>query len=337
MDLREYLYFTSRPDVLNKTILKAMQSLFADAGDKPASDFITQILSKGYVEQPVNYQFYDYHQIILSVSEIEMLIQSIGNVQNNLAVDSTAFNDCTLYITLLQRCINEKPQSYHEYWEKPPQFNLTDYSLMEFQNFLFGSEIIEGDEREEHWYLDYRLGVKGSFEHIANLYIQMFSNAYQLLHLFSKSQLERGLWMIMNSGLQGYTAYDLVWENHIDIALKEKLIYSMFDLYRTLFAVEPLNQTCHMWWDSFGYKFYRIINPAENSEHQYLQNAMFITLQKILQLDSVDCQFAALHGLGHVRHPENAGVIQAYIKQHQQALTADEIAYAEACITGDIM
>lgn len=337
MDLKEYLYFIARPDVLNKTILKAMQSILADVDDKFTSDLITRILSEGYVEQPVNYQFYDYHQIILDVSEIEIIIQNLTSIKSSLASDSTAFNECTLYITLLQRCIDEKPQSYHEYWEKPPRFNLTHYSLTEFQCFLFGRDIVEGDEREELWYLDHRLEIEGGFEHITNLYIQMFGHAGQLLNLFSKSQLEKGLWMIMNSGLKGYTAYDLVWENKIDIGLKEKLIYSMFDLYLTLFTVEPFNHICHMWWDSLGYRFYRIINPVENSEYQRLQHVMFVTLQKILQLDSVDCQFAALHGLGHVRHPENEGVIQAYIKQHQQTLTADEIAYAEACIRGDIM
>lgn len=337
MDLKEYLYFIARPDVLNKTILKAMQSMLADVDDKFTSDLITRILSEGYVEQPVNYQFYDYYQIILSVPEIEIIIQRLVCLKDSLLNDLTKFNACTLCIKLLQRCNDEKPQSYHEYWAKPSRFNLTDYSLTEFQCFLFSRDIVEGDEGEELWYLDYRLEIEGSFEHIANLYIQMFSNADQLLSLFSKSQLEKGLWMIMNSGLKGYTAYDLLWENKIDIGLKEKLIYSMFYLYRTLFAVEPLNQTCHMWWDSLGYRFYRIINPAENSEYQHLQNAMFVTLQKILQLDSVDCQFAALHGLGHVRHPDNAGVIQAYIRQHQHTLTADEIAYAEACINGEIM
>ncbi|GAC1373951.1 MAG: hypothetical protein NVSMB40_10740 [Aquirhabdus sp.] len=82
--------------------------------------------------------------------------------------------------------------------------------------------------------------------------------------------------------------------------------------------------------------FFRI-DPKENVEHQRIQNAMFTTLQKILLLDSYDCQGVALHGLGHLRHTDTAKIINDYISKNRASLTNDEVAYAEACITGDIM
>ncbi len=140
----------------------------------------------------------------------------------------------------------------------------------------------------------------------------------------------------MGGGLDNYTAYDLVWRNNLQIEVKEKLIYSMYDLYGNVFIKDPLMYTCDMWWDSFAYSFFRI-NPKENVEHQRIQDAMFHTLQKILLLDSVDCQSAALHGLGHLRHPDTAKIINNYILKNRTSLSDDKIAYAEACITGDIM
>lgn len=337
MDLREYEYFTHRPDTFPKSTLQSIQLILSQAADLDSAALIDQVLSTGYIKPPREYPWHGYYQILLGKQELQSVINGLHNAKAVLSFSSEELHHCNLYIDYLQRCLTEEPQDYAEFLAGQPYYDLKGCSLAYFQAFLFDRDITEDDEESKYWYLDINLWIEANSEHIANLYIQMFSNADQLLQLFSEGQLERGLWMIMNSGLQGYTAYDLVWENKIDVALKEQLIYSMFDLYRTLFAVKPFNQVCNMWWDSIGYRFYRIINPVENSEYQHLQHVMFVTLQKILQLDSVDCQFAALHGLGHVRHPENAGVIQAYIRQHQQTLTADDIAYAEACVTGDIM
>jgi hypothetical protein len=44
--------------------------------------------------------------------------------------------------------------------------------------------------------------------------------------------------------------------------------------------------------------------------------SFFETLEQILSFDSETCQGPALHGLGHLHHPDTPALIDRYIKQH---------------------
>lgn len=48
-----------------------------------------------------------------------------------------------------------------------------------------------------------------------------------------------------------------------------------------------------------------------------MQDVIFEVLADLLRSDSEICQDAALHGLGHLHHPETERLIKKYIKQHR--------------------
>jgi len=77
-------------------------------------------------------------------------------------------------------------------------------------------------------------------------------------------------------------------------------------------------------------------DPANNAAHKRIQNAMFETLSKILKLDSVDCQSAALHGLNHVFHPETKSVVKNFIESNPD-LSDEFVEYATLCANGQAM
>ena len=86
-----------------------------------------------------------------------------------------------------------------------------------------------------------------------------------------------------------------------------------------------------------AYDFYDTeLRNRHNEETRIIQDAMFCTLKKILELESEYCQEAALHGLGHLRHPETKIAIEAYLRKNSR-LSKEQKKYAKACITGDIM
>jgi hypothetical protein len=60
-----------------------------------------------------------------------------------------------------------------------------------------------------------------------------------------------------------------------------------------------------------------------------MQDVMLETLADILFLDSQFCQTAALHGLGHLHHPETQALIQRYRADHP-SLTEAQKEYALA-------
>ncbi len=161
-------------------------------------------------------------------------------------------------------------------------------------------------------------------ETICTYYIQLFRQPEFLLHRFSKAQLEEGFWAIqganLNCGLQ-----NLLGDTDLPFAAREDCIRAMADLFKQLFAVEPLDTSVHMWWDSLCYDWHcGNRNRERGGEDRRLQDVLFQTLAQILSFDSETCQAAALHGLGHLHHPDTPALIDNYVKEHP-ALTQERI------------
>jgi hypothetical protein len=91
----------------------------------------------------------------------------------------------------------------------------------------------------------------------------------------------------------------------------------MTDLYKNLFAAEPLDSSVQMWWDSMCYDWQCGNRDRQlGGEDLSMQDVTFETLGEILGLDSEICQKAALHGLGHLHHPATGSLIDSYLKRN---------------------
>jgi hypothetical protein len=55
----------------------------------------------------------------------------------------------------------------------------------------------------------------------------------------------------------------------------------------------------------------------------------FETLAGVLAIDSWICQEAALHGLGHLHHPQTGELIGRFVEEHR-SLSEEQKAYALA-------
>jgi len=209
-------------------------------------------------------------------------------------------------------------------------------SLSEFQDFVFDHEVHPVGSAQT-WYHQFDLTIHYDANRNAALLTRVFMDARSLLDNYEKSKLEQGFWAMMGSGFDG-NVNDLIWESSISIGAKEKLISSMYYLYSDLFSHEPLGETCGMWWDGLAYEInpMRRVDTINNMEHRRIQNAMFETLAKILKLEQCHCQFAALHGLNHVFHPDTNNLIKSFV-QSRPDLTDEEVEYATACANGTAM
>lgn len=109
----------------------------------------------------------------------------------------------------------------------------------------------------------------------------------------------------------------------------------MYLLFRDLFSTIELETSVNMWWDCMQ------CNPvlkrrSSVDDVKAIEQTIFETLCQILQLDSAECQGAALHGLGHLKHPSKEKAIRDFMGAHPE-LTDDEVDYCEGCISGEIM
>lgn len=212
------------------------------------------------------------------------------------------------------------------------QINLTHYSFEEFISFLFAREVVArtentDEETHEEWF--WHIEDTFAAETICAYYIQLFRQPEFLLHRFSKAQLEVGFWAIqsanLNCGLQ-----NLLMDEDLPFAAREDCVLAMAELFKHLFANEPLDTAVQMWWDSLCYDWHcGNRNRERGGEDKRMQDVLFQTLAQILSFDSKTCQEAALHGLGHLHHPDTPALIDSYIKEHP-SLTREWKSYALA-------
>lgn len=336
MDLREYDYIARRPDTYPKSSLMKIRSILSKA-ESDSINLIDKILKDGYIPPPDEYKWHGFYRIILTDIERKEVLEGLYAAEKGLEANSGTSSDDKHYFKQhlggWKRCVDEVPSTFDEYKANQRYYNLVNISKNKFHEFLFEHPFDESSP----WYCDFHMWFEYDEECISNLYIELFKDSQVLLSTYSKEKLEQGLWAIVSGNLE-CSAYNLLWDSELDISTKEKLICSMFDLFEKLFAVDSLDTSCNMWWDSLAFSFYEggSSDPEKDVDVRRIQNTMFDTLQKILGLQSSACQLAALHGLGHLRHPDTESLIEGYISE-SNGLSDNQVLYARACIKGDIM
>lgn len=198
------------------------------------------------------------------------------------------------------------------------RYEITNASFEEFVNFLFDQQVVpipDDAKLPGPWY--YNAEVTYDPIRVASQYIQLFTQPEFLLAQFSRAQLEQGFWEIQSPNLEcGVCA--IIWNETVKFDIRQSCVRSMFHLFERLFFNEPLDTAVEMWWDSLAYDWH-CGNRSRTSggEDESMQDVMFETLSRILKLDSPTCQGAALHGLGHLHHPDTEQLIRRYIERNK--------------------
>jgi hypothetical protein len=212
--------------------------------------------------------------------------------------------------------------------------DLRGCSFDEFVNFLFSRDTpLEGQKRDP-WYWH----AEADFDplEICAYYDRLFRQPKFLIERFSKPQLEQAFWAIPGQNLN-CSAGNLIWNTEVPFPRRQECVQSMSNLFSELFASEPLETSVEMWWDALCYDWHCGNRLRERGgEDQSMQNVMFETLRSILGQNSEICQGAALHGLGHLHHPDTPQLIEDYITAHPE-LTKEWRDYAIAASRFDVL
>jgi hypothetical protein len=205
--------------------------------------------------------------------------------------------------------------------------DLTNSSFDDFIAFLFDRNVSLESEGRDYWY--WHLEVEFDAKKIGAYYVQLFTRPEFLLSRFTKPQLEEGFWAIQGPNLD-CSVSRIIDDSDAPLSAREDCIRSMEDLFSRLFVIAPFDTSVQMWWDSLCYDWHcGNRNRARGGEDSDLQDIFFQTLTKVLAMDSWICQGAALHGLGHLHHPQTRELIDRFIDEHR-SLTQDQKGYALA-------
>jgi hypothetical protein len=212
--------------------------------------------------------------------------------------------------------------------------DLTNVTFDDFVAFLFDHDI--PPESEEYDPRFWHVEVEFYAENIAAYYVQMFEQPEFLLTRFTKAQLEEGFWTIQASNFN-CSVSRIIEDSDLPLSVREECIRSMADLFKRLFATEPFDTSVQMWWDSLCYGWHCGNRQRERGgEDLELQNVYFETLTKVLEIDSWICQGAALHGFGHLHHPQTKELIERFVDEHPN-LTPEQKAYALVSAKFEVM
>lgn len=195
------------------------------------------------------------------------------------------------------------------------EVDITGISYDAFIQFVFDRPTPTakiGSPERHHWYYDIEVAYEPS--EIAAHYLRLFNDPLFLRNRFSPEELEEGFWAIQGPNLE-CSVFFLIWAEELPFETRQSLVRAMFHLFEKLFFDWPLDTAPHMWWDSLCYEWHcGNRDRARGGEDLAMQDVLFETLGRILALPSSNCQAAALHGLGHLHHPDTSHLIERYLK-----------------------
>lgn len=198
---------------------------------------------------------------------------------------------------------------------EPETRDVTGISFDEFVRFVFARDL-PVTAKAEPWY--WHGEVIFDAGEIADHYVRLFTEPAFLLTNFLTAELEQGFWAIQSPNLDCSVAR-IIWTKELPFAVRERCVRSMFHLFEKLFSSQPLETSANMWWDSLCYDWHcGNRSRARAGEDESMQDVMFETLAKILELESIHSQGDALHGLGHLHHPLTEQLISKYMARHPE-------------------
>ena len=200
---------------------------------------------------------------------------------------------------------------------EPEERDLRTASFEEFVEFLFAREVIPspryGSDDPEPWY--YGAGALTEPLRLLLFYTRLFAEPAFLRDRFSDPQIEQGFSVILSPLCPVWSVRDILEDTDLPFRLRTNCVRAMVSLFEKLFGTLPSGFAVYMWWDILAYPWFADTRSRlAGGEDESMQDVMFETLGRILDLPQAQSQDSALHGLGHLCHPGTEALIDRYLE-----------------------
>jgi hypothetical protein len=220
--------------------------------------------------------------------------------------------------------------------------DLSALNFEEFEHFFFDRRVVKPSEGT---FIDAFCPGISSFASSSpaktvELLKLVMSDFKRIGNRYSLEQIDQGVWALFGPFIE---VQEHLWMDRVSLGLRQRCIRAMAVPYRDFVCGHPVEQmeNCFdMWWDLVAHDFWAQIglSPSTlNDDNRAMLNAMFETLCEILALPDSRCQQYALHGLGHLRHPDVTKVVQKFMDENRNDLAPEALAWIEGCRDGNIM
>lgn len=201
----------------------------------------------------------------------------------------------------------------------------------EWVQFLFGQELVQSSGRnpfEQYDLADFPTQPLVLIEHLTRLCQELPDQ----IKKYGWKQVDQGLWAALSYpfSISLYLLCDdtLPLEPRIECIRAMKSVFT--DVVSKIPSEEVRDTFYWMWWDI-------ICHDLQESSEIALCDAAFDILKQILDTKSEPCEICALHGLGHLHHPQVSSVVQSYIDQNRQKIDPEFMQWLERCRDGTVL
>jgi len=245
---------------------------------------------------------------------------------------------CSIGIALAEQYVHASTRT-------PMVVSLRDATIESFVQEVFDHELPR--EGYDPWYYGSTVHFDMDAQHQLDLLAELFGNARSLLADFSPAGIVQGLWCMMG-GVHNESFTGLVWNPALPLSQRRAVIRSVYDLYDQLLCTYPYEEIDFRHPD--GDRAYEGIDymvpdlllskpwfPDESEADQAAVSTEFLELfARMLEHEAPVAQYAALHGLGHLEHPDRSDTIDRYLAAHSW-LEPDQREYALNARRGDVL
>jgi|HubBroStandDraft_6_1064221.scaffolds.fasta_scaffold10717_4 hypothetical protein len=227
--------------------------------------------------------------------------------------------------------------------------DLSSLSFEQFVEYFFARKVVPDNEQFDLFMIGldgerFDENVPVSRSTVVKHMIVLFSNFGQIATKYTIEQVDQGVWGILGANLR---LYELIFDSSVPLESRLACIRSMYNVYADFVShlqseLGPDLSGFFMWWDLILHGFWNSGQPhfpgtyrgdasKLDSESRQILDVMFETLQRMLLLPDRNSQKSALHGLGHLHHPDVHGEVQQFIDTHGEGFT---LKWLEQCRDG---
>ncbi|MBZ5675886.1 MAG: hypothetical protein LAP61_16715 [Acidobacteriia bacterium] len=226
---------------------------------------------------------------------------------------------------------------------EPPQFDLSILTYDEFLRFLFDRKIVDDCiERDQYFFGGAVLFNADNPRQLVENLTTMFGSVKLLLSRFSAPQISQGLQELFDP--MGPAVERILLSSNVPRANRQECFRSIGRMYTEVvveWPEETIPSIFEMLWHAIGMEFWfeisRRLTSSLSSEDSQKLDDMFEVLREMLLSPHGLCQHFALHGLGHVRHPDGRRVIQEYMDRLGPDVSPSRRLWMEQCRDGTVM
>jgi len=229
--------------------------------------------------------------------------------------------------------------------------DLSSESFEHFVGFFFNRDVVPDEEQFDYFLTDlageqFDEAVPSSPEVLVKHMTKLFSEFGQIAIRYSLAQVDQAVWGILGANLR---LYEFVFDASVPLPDRLECIRSMYYVYSDFVAKseakpDPALSGFFMWWDLVLHGFWTPPRPLVagtwkgdasklDPQSRVVLDAMFETLKRILDLPHAESQRCALHGLGHLHHPEVGSTVQHYIDANKSEFS---LAWLNQCRDGTV-